>query len=597
MVTNGVRKMKKGSVLRKLLIFLLIGFVILPVFGVANTKIAKYRISEEEQAIIDKFKDKEIVVGYITGYGEVLTEHVLQMMESDLELTVKSVEYPDYHSLYTAVQSGDVDIASAIPRKNDDSIYYSNSFFRDYRIIVTPTDSSIADISDLAYLPVGFIEDDVNYKLTASTIEKLDIIPVMYHSSQEVSQALINGEIKAYIGSSMEKNFVIENPDIIAKTALLDNPTGLKFATNNEEIQPLIETMANVVGDLSDKVRGEALQKKLDSYEDELIQNYLQTYYPGITEDIFIEVGAVKKSYPFSYVDQDGNYAGNYIEFLNYLKEKIDLEYTIANQDNAELTYDDLIEQLNNNEIHMMLGSFEYDEFPNITSIPILKSDDYLISIQSDDFKGHEFSSLDNMKIGLTADNVNFATSESYDNIQIYEGSSEVIDGLLNNEFDILLTKQSVYDYYQRIEYYNNLHQNNSIYKEFPFEVLVNSQNKELNSLIEDMYSIYTTFTVGELVDNPTLTTSEFINSYLEVFKTKNKLLYVIIAISVAFVILLGIVFILIQERRKKEMADILQKHQLDDLTGIWNRYIYKEKCLELMDRYANELGAFIYLS
>lgn len=593
-----MNKGKRDIRMKKLFFILLIFFIALPILGVANTKVAKYKITDEEQLVVDKFKDETITLGYTTGYSEVITEHVLQIMKSDLMLDIESVEYPNYHSLYTAVNTGEIDIASTISeKKSDEGLYFSKSFFRDYRIIVTTIDSSITDISDLAYLKVGFLADDVNYELTESTIEKFSMEPVFYQTFQEASEALSTGEIKAYIGSSMERDSVAMDPKLIAKTSLLDNPAGIKFATKNEDMQPLIETIANVVGDLSDKVRGEALQKKLDKYEDELIKGYLHSQYANFEDyDKVMNVGTAKKSYPYAYLEKEDNLKGKYIDFLNYFEEKTGIEYTIANQDNTNLTYGSIVEQLNSNDIQLILGAFNYDDFSNIQSLPALESVDYLISVQSDNFKGHEFSSIDNMKVGLTRDNIDFATKESYENVELYDTSSELIDGLLNDEVDILLTKQSVYDYYQRVEFFNKLHQNSTVYKEYPFEILVNKQNQDLNSMIEEMYSIYTTFIVGESTYSPKVITSEFINSYLEISKTKNSFMYVIIIFAIILVLLIGIAVILVQDQRKKEVAAILHKHQVDDLTGIWNRYIYKEKCLELMDRYANELGVFIYL-
>lgn len=582
--------------MKKILIILLSLILIVPIFGIAETHIAKYQLTDEEQESIDSLKGKAITIGYISGYSEVLAEHIIQMMVTEFGLIVSGVEYDGINELYEAVSTGEVDIASGVKTNEElTNLYYSESIYRDYRIIITTNESTIDELAEMAYLKVGFLSNKINYNLSKDTIEAYNIEPVFYDSYEEVSNALNDGRVVAFVGSSSDRELVINDPNLITRTAIKDNPSGLKLATSNPDYSQLIEISAKVIGDLSDKVRGEALEKKISKYEKELVHDYVEEHYSAVELPSTLKVESLKDNYPYSYINEDGKFVGIYIDFLDFFTEVLGIDYEMVNED-TETTYEEILNNLDTNQVQLVLGTIINSDYHNVEQLESIKISDPLISLQNEDLDLRDFSSVDGLDVGVAEGIESFAKDRFKGELFTYDSNADAIEGLLNNEYDILLTKKSVLDYYQRIERNGSLIQSDYIYKEYPYMILGNKENQELNYLIEDMERIFSTLEVGDSDVNLNIQNTLFLNGYLNTAKNRDAILSVTILMAIAFIFLIVIFFVVIHQQRLKEYSELQNKHFVDELTGIWNRYSYRDKCNQVITKNSDKLGTFIFL-
>lgn len=114
--------------MKKILLFLAINLLFLPLFTVAGKKDAEYVLTEEDKSVLEQFDGKTITMGYLPGYSKVLAEHVMNILESELKVDIEGVEYQELNELYNAADSGEVDIASGL-KKGDliTNLHYSKS--------------------------------------------------------------------------------------------------------------------------------------------------------------------------------------------------------------------------------------------------------------------------------------------------------------------------------------------------------------------------------------------------------------------------------------------------------------------------------------
>lgn len=509
--------------MKKILLFLAINLLFLPLFTVAGKKDAEYVLTEEDKSVLEQFDGKTITMGYLPGYSKVLAEHVMNILESELKVDIEGVEYQELNELYNAAESGEVDIASGL-KKGDliTNLHYSKSIYRDYRLIVTLFESDVRSIEDLENQKVGFLKNDKNYRLTKEALATNNIEYQFYNTIDEVKQALYNNEIQGYICSSYMRDRFLTDPKLISRIALQDNPAALRFATGKEEFNDLIDIFGNVTGDLSNDMRDRAFLKKIEAYEDEALQSYISTQYPDIeTMNQEIHVNTLRNNYPFSY-KKDGEYEGLYIKLLDYFTKATGIEYKIMNQDEAVLADVDTLERLNTNEVQFVLGTLYYYSYENIIKLDNVGNMDYLISVSSTMNSDLHYSDIDDIKIGITEDLAEIVKDSTVTHQLVkYDATADAIKGMENHEFDILLTKQSVLDYYQRIEMNGTLIQNNYIKRQYPYEILANGNNVKLNQLFQDVARYYKTVHIGDNTTNTDIIASNFINDYLKMYNSR----------------------------------------------------------------------------
>lgn len=581
--------------MKKLIIILLSGILLFPILGVADNKEAKYKLTEQEQETLKQYQGETITVGYLPGYTKVLAEHVMELMQSELDLDVELVEYDELNLLYKAVESGEVDIASGLKEGlNYEDLYYSKSIHRDFRILVTTIDSSIQSIENLAYSTVGFLTNDNNYTLTENELVKNHIEYIFYDSMDEAKQALYSGEIQGFISNSSMKDYVMTDPNLISRVALQDNPTALRMATGQEEYESLIDICGNVIGDLTDTVRGEALDKKIIAYESELIDDYISENYSNLSNfPDEITINTLRTSFPYSYIDEDGKYTGSYIDMMDFFAEKTGIEYTIANQEESVQSYNEMLERVNSNEVQFVLSPLEHTGYTNVDNLDSLDTDDPIVSIQDKEFSEGSYRSIDDVSLGMTEDLSVIGGEYLKNKISTYKTNAQAFKAFKNDEFDLLITHKSVLDYFQRIMGETDLIQNNYIVKDYQYSVLANKDNAELNDMLEDISRLYVSFRVGSTDHNSDIVASNFINYILEQQAGNHHTKILLISIIFIIVSVFGIT---LNFRRKREYQLLKYKHTIDELTGLTNRNSYKEKVNQLILKSSDTLGAFIFL-
>lgn len=504
--------------MKKLMIVLVSFMFLFPILGIADNKEAKYKLTDQEQIDIEQYRNKPITVGYTPGYTRILAEHVKEIMQTELDLDVELVEFSELKLLFNAVESGEVDIASGLKEAtNHEDLYYSKSIYRDYRILVTTVESSVRSLENLSDKTVGFLTEDNNFQLTEQELKLNNINYKFYDSMEEVKQALYSNEIQGFIGNSSLRDYVMTDPKLISRVALQDNPTSFRIATGKEEFHSFVDICGNVIGDLSDTVHGEAIEKKITKYETELIDNYIREYYSDMSSmPEEIKINTLRTSFPNSYIDEDGKYVGNYIDMLDFFSEQTGIEYIIANQAENIQSYNEMLERLDINEVQLVLSPLEYSSYSNIINLDLLGIDDPIVSIQNREFDDGSFRSLDDVVLGVTEDLAFLGEENLKNEIITYSTNSKALTGFQNNEFDLFITHKSALDYFQRIQGQTGLIQNNYIVKDYQYTVLANNENEEFNKMFQDISRLFITFRVGGTNQNTDIISSNFINYILE---------------------------------------------------------------------------------
>lgn len=510
-------------------------------------------------------------------------------MQSELGLNVEGKEYTDFIYLNEAIEAGEIDIATGLIEENANSkLYYSKSIYKDYEIVVTTVDSPIHTEQELIGTTVGFLSSDKNYAISH---EQSNMNFIYYDTLKEVKQALLNNEIQAFVGNSYLKDAVVRNSQLISRIALHDNPSAYRVATGDQELEELVDLIGTIINNSTDMNYQDKLVNSILEYETTFIGNYINEKYPNLNElPSEIKVNTLSDSFPNSYTNKTGKYEGKYIDVLDYFSEKTGINYTL--NENALLKYSEILHQLNNNNIQLVIGAKPANGYSNIQEIPLLNSDDYVITIQNNEFDNSKFNNLDDLRIGISAELENYAKSSGFEQVMVYNTTLQAISGLENNEFDVLITYKSVLEYYQKIKENSSLIQSNFILKEHPTTIMVNRNNEEVNNLLQDVLRIYTTMTIGEIRSNDEVASTNQINEYLKVKERQNNIiLYSTIITIIAIILFTKVV---LQLRKEHKLLEF--KYTIDELTGISNRNSYKEKIKKLIDNNQNRLGVYIFL-
>lgn len=287
---------------------------------------------------------------------------------------------------------------------------------------------------------------------------------------------------------------------------------------------------------------------------------------------------------------------GVYIDFLEFFADKMGIHYDIINTPDEPLAYQEILTNLNTNKVQVVLGTIMHQDYPNIVPIDSISIIDPFISLQTEDLDVREYSSIDGLTVGVTEGIQAYAQNRFNGKLVSYDSNAEAIEGLMNNEFDLLLTKKSVLDYYQRIKRNGLLVQSDYIYKEYPYSVLVNKENAAFNEVFDDMARIYSILEVGDTEVNKNIQNTIFLNEYLKTSKNRDVILIITILMAIAFIFLIVVFFVVIHNQRLKEYSDLQNKHYVDELTGIWNRYSYREKSQQVIANNPDKFGTFIFL-
>lgn len=544
---------------------------------------------EREVIQIDNLPQKDVVVGYVTEYERVSMEPVFEMTTEKYGVNFVWNRYPSYIDVLKGAQNGTVDIVGSLTQmsKLDEQFIFSEPVYLNYTVGVTRISDPIESLDKLYGKKVGFVENDPHYEYAKVNLRNSEYTEVFYPNFKEMKQALNDGEIDMMITEKQWIPEIISDPTLTAEFKFQGNPTGESVATTKMTMLPVIRAVNECISLIGNTELDTKVEESQHQYLLTVIQAFFDTHYVGMGElPESITVLANKFYYPFIFEESDGRLNGTAIEVLELFKEVTGIDYVL--ESNVGNTTDDMLQQLNDDEVQFVIGEQMDTNYSNVISAPAFRMEDNIVGVTTVDIQESIPKNISEIQFGIVELSY-LPENTDIRNLSRFSTYKEAYEALLRDKIDVIITRESVLDYYQAIRGKFSLTKYEYFKKNHYAEILGNTSNILLTSMMVDMESILQT------VENTDweMKEKDYQKDYLTAEQTEMKGRVVMIAF-LSLVVIIILFYLLFKWGRTNRQ--LLRKRQLDQLTGIYNADSYKMKCLELVEKSPSTLGVFVFI-
>lgn len=566
-----------------------------------------YKLNHEEESRVEElltdadleflkqFENQTIKAGYAAGYERFFTETLSDVLEDALSVRVEFIQYDDYAELEEYVIQGEVDVLISLTNgERREELYYSSAMVASNRIVITDIQNPLYEMARIENSKVGFLRGSTFYSGTTEFVGSGNAETYFFDTVDEALDALEKQEIEVFITGESNKEKLVPRESLQIEFAFQDEFAHIQFATAKEEVHLLFEIIRTFFHSSSGETLNEELLLRNSQFIEEQMRAYIQEKYQDIIEQHeVIEVGMHSSNFPYSYFDTNGDPTGIYVEMLGLFYSITGIRYHIQN-DAENTNFANLLDDLANNDIQFLLGVVDEKQREEILKVGMLEVQDNIISIMKVGDGNEMPKNLDDIHFG-TVSTMKQSIAQILDTYEYTEfvNYESAIEALRNGEVDVLLGKESVLSYYQGVRSHFWLKQTALINKVSSHSILGHVDNEDLNSLmgeVQRFYNILHTEDQEMRWDNQAM---GYQSKYVQLRDRQSNLELSIAILSLSLVVvIIGNTLL----RKRRENIWLKRENELDKLTGLYNRYAYKKKCMKLIHKYPNKLGVFFFI-
>lgn len=553
-------------------------------------------LTETDLQIFEQFENQTIQIGYVAEYERIFMDSLLEVIQGELSVNVKFISYDSYEELKESVIKGEIDalISESIDEEKD-GLYYTSAMVISNRIVVTNHDNPLYEMIKLKNSKIGFLAESKPYANFQELIGDGNVESYYFDTVEEALDALDNQEIDAFLTSESNKEALIARENLQIEFAFQDEVIDVHFATAKKEVKLFLKA----VDTLLHSSRGSEIQEKLALVEYEFmkekIRAYIQEKYQLVIEQYdTIEVGMHNAKFPYSFFETDGAAAGIYIEMLHLFDYATGIQSNIRNDLN-NTNFADLMSELDNNEIKFLLGvANDGGTWERVLKVGTLEVQDNIISIKKYGNEEVDTMNLNDIRFGtvtaMKSATIQVLGEHEYEEFEDYQSALEALD---KGEIDILLTRKSVLSYYKNVQGNLELAQTDLINNMSTHGILGNEDNEGLNSIMAEIQRLYSILHTEDQEIEWSNQVIDYQRKYAQLQEQQDVTNQLFIALGVG-----GIAIIVgnIIWRKGKENKRLKRENEVDRLTGVYNRYTYQGKCLDLIKKHPNKLGIFFFI-
>lgn|GEM_PF-1797973 len=577
-----------GTIL--MLLFLLYDFGLDLIYNQSYSDTSLF--TEEELAVLEKFENQTLKFGIRRNQELGLRFAIKEFMHAELGINLEFIAYDTYDELVEAAFKGEVDIFSYLLNDGErEDLYWISTFIPNLQFVITNRHQPLMDVIKLGESHIGFINEGLVYQDFRETIGSDYFESRFFDSLDEALDALDNQEIEAFI-TKLERGVdeLIVREDLQIEFTFQNTVFGVKFATTDGE---LYEALA-IFEEILNSSRAGLFINKLGTLHIESVEtsikNYMVEKYDGTLVEYRrapLKIGMHHANFSYSFFDKNGVPSGIYLEMMDLLKALTGIDYEIVNCKESS-NFDRLFKELMNNEIQFLLGTSEVIRSEMVTKIGKRGIQDNIISIEK--LRNNtELKGISELNFGVVISQEVVDLFSGIANIVEFNDYETAINSLINNEIDVLMTRESVLAYYRDVVGIKDLSQTNHINRLSSHGILGNVENDDLNRLMEDILRLYPLVDRGE----QGIRWGNQMIQYQQAIPRQRSSQENILRLVIGLVGLLCVIWILKKERETRILKKVNER---DPLTGLYNKRTYENKCLELMAQHPDQLGVFFFI-
>ncbi|MCB0473425.1 MAG: transporter substrate-binding domain-containing protein, partial [Flavobacteriaceae bacterium] len=331
----------------------------------------------------------------------------LNLIASKVGLKIDYINFGSWSSMLENAKKQEVDIIQTLSKTEEREKYFnfSDPYFKVPIAIYGRSGSArINGIDDLNGKNIGIIK---NHIVGAGYQQKYpDLNYITYSNNRQVLMALSSGEIDIYPGDVTAINFTLSQDSVKGIEIV-----GEDHVMDNSDIDQRIAVHKNnpVLMDIIKKGMALVTDEEFREIYDKWIKPAARNYDVGLSlqekrwlaEHKTIIVAAEQKTFPYEFIDKDGNISGISGEFLGEISKRLNVKFEWAGNDNWHAGF----EKFKSHQIDMIAvvtPTKEREDFFIFTE-PYMKFEQAIFSV-----KGKQsFTSLESLaghKISLSKD-------------------------------------------------------------------------------------------------------------------------------------------------------------------------------------------------
>lgn len=568
-------------------------FLYLEFSGEEREQVSVDVVSEESLQTISQFKNRTIRAGYMKGYEKIFSETVIGAVKEIFSIDFEPIEYDNMEQLNNDLIHGEIDILIDHTNSNDSGELYSTTArIASSNTIITNVDNPMYDIDNMKDKKIGFLNNSKLYQ-NATTLLGEEFEAYYFETIPEALEALEDENIDAVITREYNRQELMARNNLQIEFSFQEELVPIRFATAKEDLFAFIEGMSEYLTIANRLDAEKSIFLLSNEYFMEDIAAYLQEEYQFVIEKYKnIDVGMHNTTFPYSYFEEDGTATGIYVEMLEFFENITGIQYEIQNSA-SDINFTNLLDDLSTNDLDLLIGVIDEAGVENVVSVGESVTDPIISIVRTGEEKVGE-TDLGNLHFGTVK-----TLKESISHILEYhyytefENYEEAVVALLNGDIDVFIGRNSMLLHYQNILGNVSINQFDLINKPSTHGILGNSNNEDLNSLIEEVQRLFYILNIGDLENQWEKQTINYQFEYERLLDAQTTTRISLILLAVFLVISIITVIIM---RGKRERARLKRLNEVDALTGLYNRNSYKEKCMELIEKYSNTLGIFFFI-
>ncbi len=554
--------------------------------------------SEGELEFLSQFDGQVIRIGYHEKDEGPLLQTVDTIINDSMNFQLEFITFHELAEKVESLHQGEIDaFLNYGVLAYDEGLSSSIVTSTRPRLYITNINNPLHTTHNLANSHIGFLEGRRFTQMREEILEE-DHEHISYFETAEAAlEALEDQKIDVFIATNAMKSLLVPRENLQIEFSHRENITPIAFYTSDEEFAKLFESVVSIfrsgVGSMFDEVYTntlrESLEKEMETYILEKHQESLDRYEA-------VEIGMHHALFPYSYFQRDGTPTGFYLEIVELFQTLTGIQYRFSNDGNVDFSTD--LEALESNDIQFFLGAFG-DSSENVINIGNLEVQDNVIAMTTMENLENNDAHFTRLQFGI----VDAISPRSFDSLDVdvttFDNYDLAVVALENGEIDMLLGRRSVLLYYHNVQQKFWLQKSPLIDITRTHGIIGNVANEHLNSLMADIIRLYTII-YPSIIENQMF--EQALNSQNRYAQFRlheelrasqiNMMILGIIGAAVA-----TITFFVGLFWKKRDEAKLLKKlTEIDRLTKLYNKYSFKRKCIELIDKYPDSRGVFCFI-